>query len=331
MTSKSIVFTAPCTAEVQYMELGPVEPGKVRVKTEYTVVSGGTERACLTFYKKFPAYLGYCGVGHVTEVGEGVESVKPGDRVLIYHGKHTAYNTVPENNVTLVTDDSIDSLDAVFVIMASMGLGGVHHLLLEVGESAMVVGLGLLGVFAVQFARLSGAYPVIAADPNPERRALALKLGADHALDPLEADFPEKVKALTHGKGVNACVEVTGAAAALKEALACMALRGRISLLGCTRKSDCQIDYYNEVHRPGITLIGAHNFLPRRKLESAPGNWTHQDDCRAILDLTAAGRVQMRPVLARVVKPDEAPEIYRQLCEDKDFPLGTVFDWRDEK
>ena len=331
MTTKTIVFTAPRTAELLERPLDPVAPGMVRAKTEFTMVSGGTERANLCFYTKFPKVLGYCAVGRVTETGEGVTGVRPGDRVLIYHGKHTAYNTVPENNVTLVTDESLDSLDAVFVIMATMGLGGVRHLALEIGESAMVIGLGLLGVFAVQFARLSGACPVIAADPNPERRALALRLGADHALDPLEADFPEKVKALTHGNGVNACVEVTGAAAALKEALACMALRGRISLLGCTRKSDCEIDYYNEIHRPGITLIGAHNFIPRRKLESAPGNWTHQDDCRAVLDLLSAGRVQTRPVLSRVVKPEEAPEIYRQLCEDKDFPLGTVFDWRDEK
>lgn len=329
MKTKAIVFTAPYTAEFTEKDLPELTPDKVCVRTEYSLISGGTEKANLCFYKDFPRYLGYCAVGRVTEIGSAVTSVKPGDRVLCYHGCHAVLNVVKEKNVTRIKDDSLDSLDAVFVIIASMGLGGARHLLLELGESAMVVGLGLLGLFAVQSLRLSGAFPLIAADPNPDRRALALKLGADAALDPLAPDFTDQVKALTDGKGVNACVEVTGSAAALKEALGCMALRGRISLLGCTRVSDCSIDYYKDIHRPGITLIGAHNFLPRRKLESAPGNWTHQDDCNLLLNLIAAGRFDVRTLLSRVVKPEDAPEIYRELCEDPNFPLGTVFDWRE--
>ena len=121
----------------------------------------------------------------------------------------------------------------------------------------MVMGQGLLGIFATQFLRLSGANPVIAVDLNAQRRALALKLGADYALDPSEEDFVQKVKDITKGKGVNGCVEVTGAAQALKQALDCASWMGRISLLGCTRVSDCAIDFYKQVHRPGIKLIGA--------------------------------------------------------------------------
>ena len=65
---------------------------------------------------------------------------------------------------------------------------------IELGESAMVMGQGLLGIFATQFLRLSGANPVIAVDLNPQRRELALKLGADYAFDPSDKDFVEKVK-----------------------------------------------------------------------------------------------------------------------------------------
>ena len=212
-------------------------------------------------------------------------------------------------------------------VVATMGLGGVRKLEVELGESAMVMGLGLLGIFAVQFLRLSGAYPVIAADLNPQRRALALELGADYALDPKAPDFKERVKEITGGKGVNACVEVTGVSAAMKQALECASRQGRIALLGCTRVSDCPIDFYQQVHRPGVKLIGAHNFV-RPLYESYPHHWTHQDDCKAILELLAAGRVQVKPIISRVVKPEQAPEIYKQLCEDPEFPLGTVFDWR---
>ena len=191
----------------------------------------------------------------------------------------------------------------------------------------MVMGLGLLGMFSVQFARLNGATPVIAVDPNEERRVLALQLGADYALDPTASDFVARVKEITKQKGVRATVEVTGSSVAMKQALECASWMGRISLLGCTRISDCAVDYYQQVHRPGVKLIGAHNFV-RPKVESYPHHWTHHDDCRAILDMIERGRLKVLPMISRVVSPAEAPEIFDQLCDDPKFPMGTVFDWR---
>lgn len=331
MKTKTIVFTKPETVEVQHRETKKVENNLVMVKMEYTVISGGTERACLmamdNTIKTFPMVLGYCGVGYVTEIGNDVQNIKVGDRVLVYHGMHTEYNVVPESDVTKVEDGDIDSLEAAFVVIASMGLGGVRKLELELGESAMVMGLGLLGIFSVQFLRLSGANPLIVADLNPKRRELALKLGADYALDPSDTDFVSKVKEITKGKGVNATVEVTGISVAMKQALECASWMGRISLLGCTRVSDCGVDYYQQVHKPGIKLIGAHNFV-RPKVESYPHHWTHHDDCRAILDMISTGRIDVKSIVSRVVKPEMASEIYKELCESKEFPMGTVFDWR---
>lgn len=332
MLNKQIFFTDVHKAELLENQVRKVNETEVLVRMEYTVVSGGTERACIMGMKntsqKFPMSLGYCGVGYVEKVGSDVKKVCVGDRVLVYHGCHAKYNIRPEDDITKVENSSVSSLEAAFVIIASMGLGGVRKLELELGESAMVMGLGLLGIFAVQFCRLSGAYPVIAADLNPTRRQLALKLGADYAFDPSAPDFTEQVKKVTNGKGVRATVEVTGVSAAMKQALECASWMGRISLLGCTRVSDCAVDYYQQVHRPGVKLIGAHNFV-RPKVESYPHHWTHQDDCRAILDLIAAGRIQVDPIVSRVVSPEVANEIYNQLCDDPHFPMGTVFDWRD--
>lgn len=332
MKRKHVIYTKLYTAECLTEDVPEVVANTVLVKMEYTVISGGTERAVIMGSKntqnKFPMSLGYCGVGHVIQLGENVTNVKVGDRVLVYHGRHTNYNVVPCDKVTKVEDDNVDSLEAAFVVIAAMGLGGARKLELELGESAMVMGLGLLGMFAVQFLARSGANPLIAVDLNEDRRNLALKLGADYALDPSQEDFVEQVKKLTKGKGVNACVEVTGVSKAMSQALDCASYMGRISLLGCTRVSDCQVDYYQKVHRPGVKLIGAHNFV-RPKVESYPHHWTHHDDCRAILDLISAKKIQVLPMVSRVVKPEQAFEIYKQLCEDKNFPLGTVFDWRD--
>lgn len=333
MKRKQIMFTSPGVAQIWQTPLPEVGTGDVLVRMEYTVVSGGTEKACLlgspNVQGTFPTSLGYCGIGRVLSVGDAVRKVRPGDRVLVYHGCHSDYNVRGEEEIIRVDDDGIDSRDAAFVLIAAMGLGGVRKLEIEIGESAMVIGLGLLGMFSVQFCRLCGAYPVIAVDFSEERRKLALSLGADHALDPRDADFKEKVMALTGGKGVRTTVEVTGSSAALGEALDTAAFMGRIALLGCTRVSDFPVDFYTQVHRPGIRLIGAHNFV-RPKSESYPGHWTNEDDCRAILSLIAAGRISVRPICSRFVKPALAPEIYRELATDPDFPIGTVFDWREE-
>ena len=73
---------------------------------EYTVVSGGTERACILGMnntpQSFPMSLGYCGVGFVEDVGSGVKKVLVGDRVLVYHGYHSKYNIRPEDDITKI-------------------------------------------------------------------------------------------------------------------------------------------------------------------------------------------------------------------------------------
>lgn len=331
MIRKRIVFTKPKTAELLSEELRAIKANEALVETELTLISSGTERACIlgmpnTVPLTFPKHLGYCGIGRVTETGADVKNVAPGDRVLVYHGFHADFNAVNSDNLYRVYEEDLDSREAVFTIIASMGLGGVRKAELEIGESAMVMGLGLLGIFSVQFCALSGAHPVIAVDLNPERRALALKLGADYALDPSEPDFSKKVKEITYEKGVSACIEVTGVAAALKQALDCAARQGRVVLLGCTRISDCDIDYYRQVHVPGIKIIGAHNMV-RPKTESYPHHWTNRDDCTVIMRLISAGKLKVKPILSRIVKPEEAPAIYTELCESKNFPIGTLFDW----
>lgn len=330
METIRVVFTQPGVAALQPRILEAPTADQVLVETDYTVVSGGTERAYLlgmpNTRQVFPTGIGYCGLGHVLQTGPAVTDLAPGDRVLVYHGGHSRHSLVGRHRLTKIDNDNIDSVDAVFTIIASMGLGGVRKAELELGESAMVIGLGLLGIFSVQFCALSGANPVIAVDLNPERRALALELGADYALDPRDADFEKTVKDLTGGKGINACIEVTGASAALQQALNCAARQGRISLLGCTRVSDSAVDFYSQVHKPGVRLIGAHNMV-RPQVDSYPHCWTHHDDCRAILGLLGAGKLKVGGIRSRVVSAAEAPQIYKQLVEDKNFPMGTVFDW----
>ncbi len=334
MKGKQIVFTGVGRAELLDFEYSLPKAGEVLIECDYSAVSAGTERANLVAMPNtgggdqgFPFHPGYSGCGRIIAVGEGVESHQLGDRVIINWGGHRSHFIKRAETVTKVEDSSIDSLDASFAHIASFAFLGVRKLRLEVGESAMVAGLGLLGMFAVQFARLSGAIPVLASDFDPARRELATKLGADIVFTPGEENYTAKVREAAGGTGVNGVIEVTGSAAAMKQALEYVAWEGRISLLGCTRVSDVGIDFYQFVHRRGVSLIGAHTST-RAKQESRPAGWTEHDDYVTFLKLLAAKRLQVRPLISEVVPPEEAPRIYARLAEMKNPPLGIAFDWR---
>lgn len=337
MTTKQIVFTKKDTAELLDAEYQLPQAGEVTVKLCFTAVSAGTEKANLTGVSNigigiaedapavFPRKLGYSGAGIVEAVGEGVSSVKPGDRVIVYWGMHMGHITVREQNVIKIEDDSISMQEAAILFISTFPAAAIRKTRLEFGESAIVMGLGILGQFAVKLLRVAGAYPVIAVDPVADRRALALEYGADYALDPTEPDFAETVKRITHG-GAKVAIEVTGLGKGLDQALDCMARFGRVALLGCTRSSNFSIDYYSKVHGPGITLIGAHT-MARPDQNTYPGYWTNPDEIRGLLGLCSGKRLQYADVIHEIHSPVDAPEVYTRLAFDRNFPIGVLFDW----
>ena len=154
---------------------------------------------------------------------------------------------------------------------------------------------------------------------------MALRLGADFALDPTEAGFCDAVNQLSDG-GVNVCIEGTGLGIGLIQALDCMKRMGRIALLGCTRSSKFEIDYYGKVHGRGISLIGAHT-MARPKVESSEGLWTDRDDLGAVLNLIKGKRLNFKDMIGEVHSPADAQEVYTRLVTDKSFPVGVLFDW----
>ncbi len=330
MTGHVVVVESVGQAVLKPFEVPQPKPGEVLLENDYTVVSAGTERANLMGLPNtsltFPYYPGYCGIGRVIALGDGVTNLALGERVLATFSGHRSHAVQPAAQSTVVRDERVDSLEASFVAIAAMGLQGVRKLRVEIGESAMVIGLGLLGVFATQAAALSGCIPVIVCDFDARRRELALTLGADHAFAPDTEHLAEQVKELTCGQGANAVIEVTGVAAALQQALECVAREGRVALLGCTRIPDANIDFYQYVHKPGVSLIGAHTFV-RPQVESRPGYWTTRDDYRTLLALIGAGRLKVRPIISEVVSPATAGQVYGRLADDPHPPLGIVFDW----
>lgn len=334
MKAHRIVWPSARTAALEPFELSDTPPaGHILLETDCTLVSPGTERDGLLGLPNtwggegFPRYPGYSAAGRILAVGEGVTDLKVGDRVVAYHSPHASHSIKERRHIVRIEHDTLDSQIAVFSIIAAMSLQGVRKLRPELGESVMIMGQGLLGLFATQFARLGGGLPVIALDYSDARRALALQLGADHAFSPDEPGLAATIKTLT-GKGVNAVAEITGAPSAVKQAFGLMAPQGRIALVGCSRAPTPEVDFYNDVHKPGITLIGAHNFV-RPAEDSRPGYWSLQDDLKTILRLFAAGRLHAAPLIADIVNPARAPEIYERLANGPaSNPPGILFDWK---
>lgn len=338
-TMKQIVFTKPNTAEFLDREIPAVGAGQVAVKTVISSISCGTERALCSGNPNvsiavaegvevtFPRTSGYSSAGIVLEVGTGVTDLKVGDRVAMIWSCHAEINVLPRSNVFKI-DDKVSFADAALCHIGTFPLAAIRKTKLEIGESMMVMGLGVLGLWAVALAKTAGAVPVIAVDPVKERREKALALGADFAFDPTESDFVQNVKRVTDG-GVNTVIEVTGLGIGMDQSLDCMARFGRIALLGCTRNKEFYIDYYRKVHGPGITIIGAHTNA-RPKFESSDGWFTVKDDMQSLLKLTSLGRIAPAKMVDAVFAPDDCKEIYHKLIFDRNFPAVAQFDWQEK-
>ena len=337
MKAKQIIFTSINKAELLEVDCKDPEPDEVIVKMAFTTISQGTERANITgdlnihAFKPqsigppvFPRYAGYSNSGIVYSIGKNVSEFKVDDRVAGWWGSHKSYCEFDKGNL-IKLDDEIDIDVASIAHIACFPMGAIRKTRLEIGESAIVFGLGILGMLAIQELRAAGAVPIIAVDPIESRRKQSLENGADVALDCNDIFFVEKVKALT-GDGINIAIEVTGSGKALDQVLDVIVPKGRVALLGCTRDKTFKIDYYRKIHGPGVTLIGAHT-ASRPYLDSYPGFWTVRDEMAGILHLQKGGRINLGNIIAEVHSPVDAPEVYRKMLTEKDFPIGVQFNW----
>jgi len=352
MDNPNILFTRKDTAELVERPMPEPKAGEVRVRLVRSCISSGTERANLTGVPDsgvgnlakgdgttWPRQGGYSTSGVVDKVGDGVEGLAVGDRVAMSWTVHSRYVCVPASRAYRIPD-GVSFEHAAFAHISTFPMAAIRKCRLELGESAMVMGQGVLGQLAVMLLKVAGAMPVIAADPVEAKRKRALELGADIALDPTAPDFATQVIAACPGErrimfertrieGPRVGIEVTGVGAGLDGMLDAIAPYGRIALLGCTRDSNFTIDYYHKVHGRGVTLIGAHT-LARAEEESSPGWWTTRDDAMTFLKLLAMKRIDLTGFVDEVYSPNECGEVYARLARGGAFPV-VQFDWEEAR
>ncbi|MGB3634167.1 MAG: quinone oxidoreductase [Rubrobacteraceae bacterium] len=186
--------------------------------------------------QELPFTLGSEVAGVVSEVGEGVEDVSTGDRVvsLLDDGGYAEYAVAPAQSL-IPLPEGLDFDEAAAVPL--QGLSAYHILktsgALKEGESVLVhAAAGGVGTLAVQMAKLMGAGTVIATASTREKLDLAGSLGADVLIDYTEDDWPEKVREATNGNGADVILEMVGGDEFLQKNLECLALFGRMVVYG---------------------------------------------------------------------------------------------------
>jgi threonine dehydrogenase-like Zn-dependent dehydrogenase len=333
MQTRQIVFTAPNQSELQIVDalLAP-GPGEVALELAYTLISPGTELACLAGteqWARMPFVPGYAGVGTVSAVGAGVTNLREGDVAFSYtrHASHALSRTV-----ALPVPAGLDLRQAIFARMAAVAMTALRVSDAELGDHAAIYGLGLVGNLAAQLFTLAGC-EVIGIDLSPHRCELARACGVAHAIDPTAVDPVAYVKEITHGRMCGTVVEAIGLSPLAVEAAKLAGNLGEVILLGSPR-APFETDVtplLRDIHlwdSGCVTYKGAHEWrLPTRHDPSGRVKHSIERNCEIILGLIASGKLHVATLLSHVISPVACQEAYLGLRDRKDVYLGVLFDW----
>ncbi|MEU8591718.1 bi-domain-containing oxidoreductase [Streptomyces sp. NPDC048664] len=339
-TAYSLISTG--TELMKVSEAGMSMLGKARsrpdqvAKVMQSVAVNGVPATYRKVMGKLDSYtpLGYSLCGVVEQVGEGVDEVKVGDLVACAgneHALHAELNWVPKNLYTPVPD-GLAPRHAAFGTVGSIALQGVRQGEPQLGEAALVIGLGLIGQLVVQLLVAAGVR-VVGVDPDPVRCELAERLGAAACGDPASAAVEAAVAELTGGHGVDQVYLAAGGASNEPVELAARLCRdrGRVVDIG-----KCRLDlpwnayYEKELDVRFSRSYGPGRYDPAYELEGRDYpigyvRWTERRNLACFLDLLARGRVDVEPLVSHVADFDDAVETYRSLKDGELKAVAVLF------
>ncbi|MER7949430.1 bi-domain-containing oxidoreductase [Streptomyces sp. NPDC096079] len=335
-TAYSLISTG--TELMKVSEAGMSMLGKARsrpdqvAKVMQSVATNGVPATYRKVMGKLDSYtpLGYSLCGVVEQVGAGIDDVKVGDLVACAgneHALHAELNWVPKNLYTPVPE-GLAPRHAAFGTVGSIALQGVRQGEPQLGEVALVIGLGLIGQLVVQLLSAAGAV-VVGVDPDPERCELALRMGAAACGDPASPAVEAAVAELTGGHGVDQVYLAAGGGSNQPVELAARLSRdrGRVVDIG-----KCRLDlpwnayYEKELDVRFSRSYGPGRYDPEYELEGRDYpigyvRWTERRNLACFVDLLARDRVDVEPLISHVADFDDAVETYRSL---KDGDLKAV-------
>ncbi len=331
-----------------------VQSGQVKVQTSCSLVSLGTERMLVDFGKaslvqkarqqpekvkqvldkvraegllptmeavfrklEQPLPLGYCNVGKVVEVGTGVSGFSLGDRVAS-NGAHASVVCVPQNLVAKIPDNVSDE-EAAFTVVGAIGLQGIRLLNVTFGETAVVIGLGLVGLLSAELLKAHGC-KVIGIDLDPEKLDIAEAKGI-MAINSREVDPVEAVMQATghHGADAVLIAASTKENSVISQAANMSRKRGRIVLVGVVGLQLNRADFYEKELTFQVSCSygpGRYDPAYEQRGQDYPlpyVRWTEQRNFVAVLQAMANGQLDVKPLITRRVPFEEYDTIYNSL------------------
>ncbi len=275
--------------DIRYEEIKKPEagPGMVLIKVKYTGICGSdVPRVNGDACHFFPNVLGHEFSGVVEEIGEGVTTLKPGDRVagvplvpcmrcedcqkgnysLCRHysfigsrefGSFAEYVVVPEKNAVKFGDE-VSFEQGAFFEPATVALHGLRRLDFQGGKTVAILGGGTIGMLTMQWAKIFGAKTVVVFDILDERLELGKRLGADETVNSGSPDFMERVRELTGGRGFDYVYETAGNTVTMKMAFQLAANKAQVCFIGTpTRELTFSVEEWENINRKEFRLTGS--------------------------------------------------------------------------
>ncbi|MGO8820643.1 MAG: bi-domain-containing oxidoreductase [Desulfomonilaceae bacterium] len=348
-----------------------VQPGHVLIANAASVISAGTEKMTMDLARKSllgkarerpdqvrrvvekvknegffqtlgqvrekldePMTMGYSSAGVVLACGAGVQMFKPGDRVAS-NGPHAGVVSIPKHLCARVPD-SVPFEQASFAVLGAIAMQGVRLSKVSLGETALVIGLGLIGQITVGLLKAAGVR-VIGTDLDTHKCELAAeKMGADDARPGLTAG---DVLELTRGLGADAVLIAASTKSKGPIELAANAVRqkGRVVLVGVVGlELDRRPFYFKEAELVVSCSYGPGRYDPSYEdrghdYPPAYARWTEQRNIQAVLDLVGSGRLDVSPLISHRFPIEQAEKAYELVESDKERYLGVLLTYPDSE
>jgi len=281
--------------------------------------------------------LGYSLAGTVVEVGSGIDEFAVGDRVVCAGegiACHAEFVCVPRNLCAHVSD-GVDLKDAAFATVGAIAMNGVRQAGVTLGDSVLVVGLGLVGLLAVELLKAAGCR-VMGVDVDSDKLELARRCGADVTLTRDDPALEVTLRQATGGIGPDVAYIAASTRSSDPLALAGRVVRdrGRVVIVGQVAvEADWQTYYHKE-----LSVIMSRSYGPGRYdrnfeqkgLDYPIGyvRWTEQRNLQEFLRLVADGKVRPSDLEPQVFKIEDAPRAYQQLHDSPGrHATGILFEY----
>ena len=340
--ARQAVITEPYKTTVREVDIPDPGPNQILIAAEYSAISAGTELAVYTgthqWLKdpnlpdwKFPFRSGYSAAGRVLKVGTDFPGgFREGDRVS-FPGNHASAELLTvghERCRVWKMPDTLSFETAAAAVIARYGLGASVRAGLTLGRSAAVLGLGIIGQFALRCLLAAGASPVVGIDAVKMRRDAATAAGADHVIDPTAGDAKEQLSAFLGARGAEVVADATGVPDAIPVAMSLACDAGQVVVVGSPRGKAKDVNFYDDLHRRYIEVTGAHgNMLFEPAHTRLAGAWDVNKAQTWLLRQLASGRLSLAGLVTHTITPEQLGEAYEGLLKDKDRYLGVLMKW----